>query len=78
MSLSPDTNGYLMTKFSNNGKRTPPIRIHRLTAETFVPNDSPNVKTIVHHKDGDILNNNYTNLIWVTPEEHKKIHNEIR
>lgn len=40
--------------------------IHRLVAEHFVPNDDPKNKIIVHHKDGDRLNANATNLEWVT------------
>ena len=42
------------------------IYIHRLVAEHFVPNDDPKNKIIVHHKDGDRLNANATNLEWVT------------
>jgi hypothetical protein len=42
------------------------VSIHRLVAEHFVPNDDPENKTIVHHKDGDRLNANANNLEWVT------------
>lgn len=43
---------------------------HRLVAEYFVENDNPKEKTIVHHLDGNKLNNNYLNLQWVSPSEH--------
>ena len=42
--------------------------IHVLVAEAFVPNLEN--KPFVHHKDGDPMNNDFTNLIWVTKEEH--------
>lgn len=45
---------------------------HRLVAQYFVPN--PNNFTIVHHIDGNKLNNIYTNLQWVNEEEHSQMH----
>ena len=44
-------------------------RIHRLVALAFMPN--PDNKPHVHHKDGDSLNNDIENLMWVTQEEHE-------
>jgi len=35
---------------------------HRIVAEYFIENDNINEKTIVHHIDGNKLNNNYLNL----------------
>lgn len=43
---------------------------HRLVAEYFVPN--PSNLPIVHHIDGNKLNNIYTNLQWVSTQEHQK------
>lgn len=43
---------------------------HRLVAEYFLPN--PNNLPIVHHIDGNKLNNIYTNLMWISTEEHNK------
>ena len=50
------------------GKRCVKKYMHVLVAEAFVIN--PYNKPYVHHIDGDPLNNEYTNLMWVTKEEH--------
>lgn len=46
------------------------VHIHRLVAEYFVPNDAPETKIYVNHKDGNKQNNHYSNLEWVTPLEN--------
>lgn len=43
---------------------------HRLVAEYFIPN--PNNLPIVHHKDGNKLNNIFSNLEWVSAQEHNE------
>lgn len=42
--------------------------VHRLVAETFIPN--PQSLPEVNHKDGDPFNNNSYNLEWVTKKEN--------
>lgn len=55
-----------------NGQRKT-VQLHRLVAETFIPN--PNGLKTVRHIDGDTFNNNVDNLEWVsqtrTKAEHK-------
>jgi len=45
--------------------------IHRLVAELFVPN--PDNKSQVRHKNNNKKDNNFQNLLWVTPSENAKI-----
>jgi hypothetical protein len=42
--------------------------VHRLLAEKYIEN--PFDKAQVNHKDGDKLNNDLSNLEWVTPREN--------
>lgn len=43
---------------------------HRAVAQYFIPN--PDDLPIVHHIDGNKLNNIYTNLQWISTEEHQE------
>ena len=61
-------NGYLMVSLCNNGK-VKKYLVHRLIAETFIPNSN---NRWVNHKDGIKTNNNVSNLEWVTPSENNK------
>ena len=49
---------------------------HRLVAEYFIPN--PDNLPIVHHLDGNKLNNLYTNLQWVSNKEHNETIKELK
>lgn len=44
------------------------FRVHRIIAETWV--DNPDNKKYVDHIDGNILNNDASNLRWVTSREN--------
>jgi len=59
--------GYWKIDIWLNGKSRS-ITIHKLVALAFVSN--PDNKPQVNHKDGDKLNNDFTNLEWVTPQEN--------
>lgn len=45
--------------------------LHRLLAEYFL--DNPQNKAVVHHIDGNPLNNNLSNLAWVTQQENSNL-----
>ena len=57
----PHKNKYLFVCLSKDGKKKV-YSIHRLVAETFIPNDN-NYKCI-NHKDENRQNNNINNLEW--------------
>lgn len=61
------TNGYLKVSFRFLGKRYT-RNIHRLIALTFIEN--PNNYPCVNHIDGNKLNNDISNLEWVTYSEN--------
>ena len=66
---TPDSRGYpAVTIIDNDGQHTKCI--HRLVAETFVPN--PEGKLTVNHKDGNKRNNHISNLEWNTLSENLK------
>ncbi len=81
ISTGAKSNGYIRyTLQLEDG--TISIAKHRLLAELFIPNDNPEYKNVVHHKDGRPYNNDLSNLEWasqgeniakiVNPPEHKK------
>lgn len=60
--------GYRFVVLTVNGKKLYP-NVHRLVAKSFVPN--PNMYTEVNHIDGNKLNNDASNLEWVTSSQNK-------
>lgn len=65
--LRPNEDRYYQVQLCKDGK-TKAKRIHRLVAETFIPN--PENKPQVNHIDHDTHNNNVNNLEWVTKDEN--------
>lgn len=67
--LKPDLNsaGYQRVTMSSNGK-TKRMTVHRVVALTYLGDSD----LVVNHKDGNKLNNHYTNLEWVTQSENRK------
>lgn len=63
-----NNSGYVCIKLTKGGINKHRL-IHRLVAETFIPN--PDDKREVNHIDGNKLNNNVCNLEWVTSSENK-------
>ncbi len=63
--LSPSNNGrgYLILGLMIDGSRRT-VGVHKLVAMAYV--DNPNNFFEVNHKDGNKLNNHYTNLEWCT------------
>lgn len=65
-STSLTFDGYVKIRLIHQGKDKT-MRIHRLVAETFIPN--PEGKDTVNHIDGNKLNNTVTNLEWIDRSE---------
>ena len=65
-------NGYLNVVFCVNQKKEHKL-IHRLVAETFIPNI--NNYSTVNHKDEDKLNNCVENLEWLSVEDNNRYSN---
>lgn len=58
-------NGYYYIRLQSNTNK--PLRVHTLVADAFVNKpDNFNERITVNHIDGNPVNNNYTNLEWVT------------
>lgn len=51
-------------------------KVHQLVAQAFIPN--PNGYNIVHHKDHNPTNNCVENLVWMSNEEHNRLHADER
>lgn len=63
-------NGYeVLCIYSDIAKKTRNVRVHRLIAITFI-GQQPSPKHQINHKDCNKLNNNASNLEWLTPTEN--------
>lgn len=63
------TTGYFKVELCKN-KTKKSIRVHRLVAMAFVPNNDMKNRNIVNHIDRNILNNKASNLNWCTTKEN--------
>ena len=70
LKFSYDQQGYQRVGLYIGNYKTKTIKVHRLIAETLMPN--PENKKDVNHKDGDKSNNNINNLEWCTRSENIK------
>ena len=64
-------NGYERVELWTKGKRYYK-KVHRLLAEVFIPNDSPETKIQVNHIDGNKRNNSLDNLEWCTAKHNMR------
>jgi hypothetical protein len=67
-----DPYGYLWVKFSNRSQL-----VYRLVAETWCERPFSKYNT-VHHISNNGMDNRVSNLLWVTPEQHKDIHRWLK
>lgn len=63
-----DDHGYLRINIKRVDNTTRYAKLHRLIAETFIPN--PFKKPYINHKDNNRLNNAVWNLEWCTQKEN--------
>lgn len=68
LSVRKDKNGYMKINIGRYNKYKLSSLIHRLVAETFIPN--PDNKPCIDHINGDKSDNNVNNLTWVTYHEN--------
>lgn len=61
------SNGYLTVDLYE-GNKSEKVTVHRLLAETYIPN--PDNKPCIDHKDGNRQNNALNNLRWATYSEN--------
>lgn len=59
----------IRTCINNVPKNT---KVHRLVALTWIPNDDPENKTQINHKDGNKFNPHGDNLEWVTEAQNQR------
>jgi hypothetical protein len=73
--LKPMFNGHnYRVELCKNGKRKT-VFIKNLIAQAFVPIPKEIVKPTVVHKDGDVSNNHFENLEWVSLNWARRVSN---
>lgn len=70
-------NGHYQVSLSKDGQ-TYKRFVHTLVAEAFITKPQTDEKLVVHHINGNKLDNNVTNLDWLTDLKHRRIHGEER
>lgn len=68
LTQTPNKNGYLQVSVKTPWRKQNVIEVHVLVCKYHVPN--PELKDQINHKDGNIYNNNSSNLEWVTHTEN--------
>jgi hypothetical protein len=64
LSVVLDSSGYPIVRLYDDVNKTRTIAVHRLVADTFIPN--PNNFDCINHRDEDKQNNSVENLEWCT------------
>jgi hypothetical protein len=64
--------GYLWVEIPNKSKYQ---LVYRLVAETWCERPDIKLYNTVHHISNNGMDNRPSNLLWVTKEQHTKIHN---
>ena len=62
--------GYIHATLHNEKGEQFTAYIHRLVGEAFIPNDDPENKTEINHKNYRRYDNRVENLEWVSPQEN--------
>lgn len=74
LKLSKNSRGYYRFAIGKDGKFKT-REVHRLVATHYI--DNPKNKPCVNHKDGNKLNNHYSNLEWATHSENNQHAHDI-
>lgn len=73
MKLRVGTSGYYIVNLRNsNTGKSKTYMVHRLVALNFIEKNDVSQTLIVNHKDANKLNNEVSNLEWVTYSQNKK------
>lgn len=71
-----DLNTPAIIKTGRNKKGRKKYYVHRLVANTFLERVPENYQ--VHHRDGNKLNNNLSNLVFLSPSEHARVETKLK